>query len=1237
MFYLYPANKMENLLVLLDKIQQLSPLPVFAQDTVIVQNAGMQHWLNMSLAEQRGISMNMRYALPSQFLWQLIRGLASDEDVPEQSPYSREVLAWRIDTLLASKEIVDDDAFSVANEYWQETKQTNGENYSETAQLKRYQLACQLADLYEQYLIFRPEWIHAWHQGEFIAYDQLPQSSTLAQGTENIGSENLDLNQSQGNAIWQGKLWHLLVSEQAYDPQELVALAIKNLADTDKLKAQALPKRISFFGINAMAPLWLEFINALSAQIDVHFFHLNPCYAYWGDVVTEKNAIEAWLKGTDFSFDEQTDVGGDAKTELADINQQVGNPLLANLGQQGREFMALLYQYSTINIDVFESAVKDLAEHEPASTRLDANTHVLACVQQDILALSDARHREPNEHQHQQAKVDGSISITSAHSALREVQGLHDWLLHQFNQDKSLTPKDVLVMCPQVEQYAPYVNAVFTRGWQDIADEVPPLPCSIADRISKDAEPLVAAFSQLLTLPDSRFQVSSIIALLRLPAMQARFAINLDDIEKISHWLEISSVHWGLDQQHKQQVLAQTQTSDINEQGEPQARAELSTASNSFTWQQGLSRLMRGFAFGDDSAIYQSQLLLPTIEGSDSELLGKLMLIIEQLQLSAVSMAKARTATQWQSFLFDLLQQLFDDETDHGLNIVRSAIESLVEYCQHGEYHSAISLAVVRDFLNSHFSQPDPGRQFMVGQVTFCSMLPMRSIPFKIIAVLGLNDGEFPRQRQPLSFDLMTTTPAQLGDRSRRGDDRYLFLEAIISARQALYLSYQGKNIKNNKDRQPSLVLKELMEYLARGYGWKLLGLNAEENAECNVEGEQLQSHIRQLPMQAFSEQNYLGEFASFDANWLNLRRAKTSSNNNDDVITSTVESQSHEHSSLSASELIRFYQHPSRYYAQHALYLYLDSSDTLIKDVEPFVPNHLDSYLLRQELLDYYLAPEQSKQNCQQILTSAKLSGNLPDLPSTDELIQGWQQDSEDFSRFILSELAQNDALTITPIDCHISLNLANVLKQQPLLDSALFSADEVAKLSAVLPAQLTLSSKVTVIGNKAVLYRSSSAKAKDLFSLYLQQLIIQVAQDDAVQKHQAQEPSILSVSASHGYYFDTKSQKPSQYYFSDIVDAKGQLLRLILSFYLGQHQPLLLNGDIAEKIRKSKVFEQAQFEQFWSDSNSFQAFGDDAYIEYFWSQCPDYHDISPRLLALYQPLFDALQTIKPAAGSDK
>ncbi|NQY62666.1 MAG: exodeoxyribonuclease V subunit gamma [Alteromonadaceae bacterium] len=1196
MIYLYPANKMENLLVLLEKIQSISPLPVFSQDIVVVQNNGIQHWLNLSLAKQRGISMNMRYALPAQYLWKLIRELASDEVVPEQSPYSREVLSWRIYALLASEVVINDPDFKSATNYWCTGPQRNDpqKNGQDQAATKRYQLACQLADLYEQYLIFRPDWIDVWHNANV-------HDLNLSAFNELSEDENI-----KETALWQAKLWQHLISEQAYNPKTLLKEAIANI----KTKKSDLPKRISFFGLNAMAPMWLDFIHALSEHIHIHFFHLNPCYDYWGDILTEKQAIKSisqWIEGHD------------------DISHFIGNPLLANLGQQGREFMALLHGYSTIDIDVFDSALKEIAEQvvlettalEQESSEQSINKtinkalnkvietpSVLAKVQDDILTLFDAR-QQPLEQQ------DDSIVITSCHSALREVQGLHDWLLHQFNKDKTLTPKDIIVMCPQVENYAPYVNAVFTRGWQDLDDEIPPLPCSIADRVAKDAEPLVAAFIELLNLPDSRFQISQLVSLLRLPAMQLKFEINIEEIDKIINWLELAAIHWGLDQNHKQQILSSSAM-------ESSSSENSDVFSNNFTWQQGLSRLLQGFAYGDSEVIYQDQLLLPNVEGDDAILLGKLMLIIDQLQTFALQLTQVRDAVHWHSFLIEILEELFDTQSEQSFSIINHAIESLVEYCEHADYKQGIELAVIRDFLNSHFSQPDPGRQFMVGQVTFCSMLPMRSIPFKIIAVLGLNDGEFPRQRQPLGFDLMANTPAKLGDRSRRGDDRYLFLEAIISARQALYLSYQGRNIRTNKPKEASLVLKELMEYLRLGYGW-----NFAEGEEKG--GKHQPNNIRQLPMQPFSVKNYQGKYASFDKNWLLLGEQAAGRQTAKHLeINIEVEPLLE----LNTNQIISFFQHPSKVFAQQQLNLYFEHNKFELDDAEPFSHDHLQSYLLRQQLLDVYLQhdikaqssqteADNSNENAQPLtlpeqvdltLKTAHLSGVFPDLPTTNDVFNRWQQDSESFSQIIIGQSMNGPE----HFDCKVIIEIANV--------------DNTSQ-------QIHLHARLPVKEGQLVFNRSSSAKAKDFFTLYLHQLILQVYVE---QNKSSTEPGLADVSGTTGLFFDTKSQKVTQYQFSHLVNAKTQLILLIQTFLQGQCQPLLLNGDIAEKAfhktgrsSKAKEFNQESFDKLWNDPNSFKPLGSDDYIQYFWPQCPLFEQYRQQFEQVYQPMYQALDKI--------
>ena len=1163
MINLYPANKMENLLTLLNKISQISPIGVFNKEVIIVQNAGMQHWLNLAIASERGISMNMSYALPAQFLWKLIRTLASDDKVPEQSPYSREVLTWRIYAALATESVINDDDFQPATRYWLADKApssslTSAHKTSSQADLKRYQLASQMADLYEQYLIFRPQWLDAWQKGE---------------EAELLSTEN----------IWQAKLWQLLIHQLPYNPVELLNDAIANIADKISNDPTLLPKRMSFFGINTMAPMWLNFINALSEHIEVDFFHLNPCFSYWGDIISEKQAIKKLAHWSTGASDDE--------------HLFTGNPLLANFGQQGREFLALLQDYSTVDIELFVKASND-DKHTNSTGDSDDSTCILHQLQNDILSLEDAS-QAPSQ------LVDDSITIVSCHSALREVQALHDYLLHQFNDQESkndkLTPKDVLVMCPQIEQYAPYVNAVFTRGWQDLTDEVPPLPCSIADRSAKDSDPLIAAFSELLALPDSRFQVSQLLSFIRLPAVANKYDINEEDSEKVSHWLEEASIHWGLDQAHKEELLGEK-------------------ANNSFTWQQGLSRLLRGFSFSDTDSIYQNQLLLGTVEGDDAILLGQLMLFIEQLQYFSHQLNTARSAKEWQTFLLNQLESLFstklvssatdtaqvnhqiNNQIEQSISVIEQAIASLVEYCEHAHFNETIGLPIIVDFLNNHFSQGDASRQFMVGQVTFCSMLPMRSIPFKVIAVLGLNDGEFPRQRPALGFDLIAQTKAVLGDRSRRGDDRYLFLEAIISARKALYLSYQGKNIRNNNEKQPSLVLKELMDYLAQGYGWQF---------------EQGNSTVQQMPMQPYNEANYLSQGTqskvkpSFDANWLALGENHHQNDTQSPLLVD--ESQIVEDdNTITTNELIRFFQHPSKHFAQQVLNLYFDLNDVALDDVEPFSANHLENYLLKQALLEANLSEDKSS-GIDHVINVASLSGKFPDLPSTqlhfDEAINASGQLAED----IIAQGCDNPEL----IDCKVMLNN---------------SGGNAATKNITLVAQVPV--KKTETGVHIVFYRSSTAKPKDLFTLYLHHLIVQVWQQQQCDKASYGANLLSQVNNTRGFYFNTKSQKVEQYSINhEAIETASAELSLILRVYdQGQKQALMLNGELAAHVFKESrgkrvAMTEERFEQFWygtaTQIGGLPGFGQDLYINYFWPECPAIEPMLSDIESLYSGLY--------------
>ena len=954
----------------------------------------------------------------------------------------------------------------------------------------------------------------------------------------------------------------------------------------------------------------------LGEHIDIHFFHLNPCADYWGDIQTEKQFVKHVFNERLSQWTEEVD----------NLASAVGNPLLANWGQQGREFLARLQQVSTVNIDVFEQHTPD----ESQSTS-QHDLPLLASLQQDVLTLTDAR-QTPTQ------LVDDSLTITSCHSAFREVQALHDWLLHQLNQDPSLTPKDILVMCPEIEQYAPFVHAVFTRGWQDLADDVPPLPCSIADRNVHNADPLVATFVDLLTLPDSRFHVTSIVAMLRLEAVQQQFNLTSEDVVKLSAWLEHASVHWGLSKQHKEQVLG------------------ASGLTNAFTWQQGLSKLLQGFAYGDELTVAGEQLLLPDVEGHDAYLLGQLMLFLEHLADSSQQLSQPKTPEKWQQYLAELVAELYHPSAAQSIDIIYQALGLLTEYTHTAEFNQAagltkdkdkgkgenaseaLDLLVVREFLTAHFSTPDTGRQFMIGQVTFCSMLPMRSIPFKIIAVLGLNDGEYPRQRQPLAFDLMNSTPAKLGDRSRRGDDRYLFLEALISARDKLYLSYQGRNVQNNKTREPSIILQELFDYLTTGYGWL-----------CELKQD---SHIRQMPLQAFSLDNYRGRYPSFDAHWLKLGSTNASTPTSSLSIDSPTESDAENQSDvdiksdtkiksdieIELNDLIRFYQHPTRWYAQRVLGVYYEQTEPAPSDIEQFSYDRLASYQLKQALLAVSVSAEyetdlttqtsqttddERAQALNEVKTQARLSGRFADTPLTDQLFDKWQQDNDVFSQAIIESGIGNTALT--PFSVSMSLELPTQSLQNRQSESQGESNADDA-LITTLTSELNCVIRGSLPTNEQSIgfYRPSTAKAKDLFSLYLARLVATVASES--ENESKSEQADFENKSVFGLYFDTKQQKVTQYQCSDIADAKAQLNQIVKCYLLGQQKPLLLNADIAHKAFNARKFEQAQLENYWYDDNNILAPGYDAYMQFFWPQCPTIDELMPLLSIVYEPMYQAL-----------
>lgn len=909
MLYTYPSNRLEQLVEALRVLLQSLPRAPLAADQVLVQHPGMRHWLSMMLAHgsAQRICMNVRYRLPADFFWQLIRCLLGNDAVPERSPYSREILSWRLYQLLAEPRLQGISLLAEPSRYWRDARAAQQD-------LRRLQLAQQLADLYEQYLLYRPDWIERW--------------------------------QHNPEEHWQALLWSLLVEQKPEHPLRLIRRALHQT----KSPAQALPENIFLFGLNTLAPLWLDFLAAISGHTDsdLHLFYLNPSAEHWDDLQSERAHISALLR---------TEARQRAEWLTDEDNffqQQASNPLLTSLGMQGQAFVRLLSALAHYDTPLFT--------HQFA-------TGLLGDVQRDLVQARDAR-QQPRP-----LPQAATLMVTAAPTLYREVQGLHDWLLHQLQQDVTLTPKDVLVMCPNIEDYAPHLRAVFAGAGEHFNAEQPRLPCSIADRSLTEDDPTIALFLELLSLPEARFTRSQVVSWLQVPALAARFGLVAADIAKIERWLERAHVHWGLNKQHKSAWLA----------GE---------VSDHYSWQQGLSRLILGMAWGDEDAFVQERALLSDVEGQDAALLGTLANLIATLQRLQHEMATERTPSGWQVFLSQQVQLgllAMGPDFARSQRLIAEALDDLNDYAsQAGVGAELVGLAVIRQLLSSRFAGPDRvNRSFLTGQVTACSMVPMRSIPFKIIAVLGLNDGEFPRLRAPLGFDLLAQDAPRLGDRSRRGDDRYLFLEAILSARQSLYLSYQGCDERNNDARPPSILLDELCDYLQRGYGW------------------QPSQQIRRLPLQPHSAANYSGDWPSYEQPWQSAIAAQQPANPSLPVS---------EHRPLWAlADWVHCFTHPPRFFAQQRLGLYLTDRLTEDTDSEPFVLSSLDRYQFQEQWLQRHFAQATTTP----IAIERMAASAYPQGLQTEPTLLQWEQAAQSFS----AQLKIEGAAAIERQPCQLRL----------------------------------------------------------------------------------------------------------------------------------------------------------------------------------------------------------------------
>lgn len=679
---------------------------------------------------------------------------------------------------------------------------------------------------------------------------------------------------------WQARLWRLLVADVQYPHRAQLLARFHGHCEAGLLTTQGLPPCVSAFGLSMLAPAYVGVLARLAERLDVHLFLLNPSDAYWGDLEDERMLARRRARWRQRGMT-------DASAYYAQ-----GHPLLAAWGRQVREFFDLLLDWNADDHPHFQAPAAD---------------SLLGRLQADMLQLdpqAPAAMFEP----------DTSIQFHACHSPLREVQVLHDQLLALFEQDPDLSPHDVVVMAPDIESYAPYVDAVFAT-----APDARRIPWTIADRPQGASHPLCQACLMLLDLPESRLPVSEILTLLELPAVSARFELDAEELLQARRAIIEGGVRWGLDEEDRRTL-------------------GLGALSHN-TWRFGLMRMLLGYALGgDDATDYAGVLPYAAVgRGAQAAWIGQLAQFVEALAELRSALRGPHPPQIWQQVINQLLAlfQPQDEEDSQVLEGLREVMANWLRQLVCAGYEQTVERGVLKSYLRAHLAEPAGTRHFMTGAVTFCALQPMRSIPFRVVCLLGMNEGEFPRRQHPLGFDLMAAKPRP-GDRHPRDEDRQLFLEALLSARQVFYLSYVGRSIRDNSLRLPSVLISELLDVLGRYVGEA-----------------QAKALTIQHPMQPFSAcyQAQAPRLFTYAAEWFERTPMPAGGPFAATALTAAPVAE------LSLDQLRRCLAHPVQYFLQERLGVYFQREVAPPVDEELFKLDGLTRYQLRQQLLTRRLA----------------------------------------------------------------------------------------------------------------------------------------------------------------------------------------------------------------------------------------------------------------------------------------
>jgi exodeoxyribonuclease V gamma subunit len=889
----------------------------FAAEVVAVPTRGMERWLTQRMSSVLGASRGRSDGICAGVIFPSPHRLVTDAVAaaagvhPEDDPWLAERAVWPL--LEVVGRCVDEPWLATLAAYLGRGAAAP----DPVKQARRLSVVRHIARLYDLYALHRPEMLAAWAAGRDL---------------DAIGAPLPD------GAAWQAELWRRLRARIGIPgPAERRTQACERLAGDVALVE--LPDRFSLFGLTRLPAGHLQVLRALAGQREVHLFLLHPSAALW-----DKVAASLPPNGTPIRRD------ADPTATLP------ANRLLESWGRDSRE-LQLVIGPEISSVDDGGDASRT---RSPTLLRRIQHDVTADCQPPGVPLPGQPDARPPL------AVDDRSIEVHSCHGRARQAEVIRDAILHALDEDSGLEPRDVIVMCPDIETFAPLIQATFGAGEAAETDGTEPadtgprpvdLRVRLADRSLRQTNPVLGVVSQLLELAQQRLTASQVLDLADRAPVRRRFGFDDDDLTRLQDWISQAGIRWGLDAAQRERYrLGRVQSG---------------------TWQTGLRRLLLGVTMTEDEQrLFEDVLPLDDVDSRSIELAGRFAELVARLGDAVRALNDSRPLAEWAAAIADAAEALTAtaprDAWQHA-ELGRVLDEIVAEA---GDGHGTeLAPAEVRAYFLDRLQGRPTRANFRTGHLTVCTLLPMRSVPHRVVCLLGLDDGAFPRKAPRDGDDLMLEHP-QIGERDPRSEDRQLLLDALLAATERLIITYTGNDERTNTLRPPAVPVGELLDTI-------------DATVRCE-DGPARERVLIRHPLQPFDPRNFAaGELVrggpwSFDPITLDGALALTGQRHPPaPFLAAPLPPQTGRVVEL--DDLVRFVEHPVRAFLRQRLGISLRGGVDEVEDALPVELDGLQKWGVGQRLLEALLAGIDGRSACRAEIARGTLPPGVLGKPVLD------------------------------------------------------------------------------------------------------------------------------------------------------------------------------------------------------------------------------------------------------------